>query len=913
MSLLHGLKIKEVLQSKFTYFSQRRGGAVRNLYKISRCAVAPPREIKFLLIILLFMQCTNVHAQEAKVFSKYNYYTSEKEVTIIGELHSTSSTDYTLSVYRDDKLLVTSGTLNNNLISVKIPLSEFALGHTTLMCNLSAKNKIIQKDSIAIVRLQPKINEVKIDLQTGGIIADGLPFFPFGFYCRPVSHLPEQEVSHGFTMIGPYQSNLPETYEERKAYMDRCAQVGMKVQYSVNSLIGWGHNGAKGLDLPEEKKLEILRNEVIAFRDHPALLSWYMNDEPDGQGRPPAVLEKAYQVIHELDPYHPISVVFMLPSKFSLYRNCMDIAMTDPYPVPGPLNMVEQFVKQMNKDFRHEKSIWLVPQAFGGQEMWAREPTPKEIRLMTYLGLVNGINAVQYYTHAPGNLNPQSVSAWSVCSDIAVEVNQMSSFLLSDETAIPVTSNDSMVVVKSFSYQGNLLVLAVNRENQPQSIAIQINKAGNKWEGSSTASLWFENREINLQDGRINDMIDALGTRVYLIKAKPVEETTKIYPGNLTVNPGFEKIVSPGLPIGSNTKRSFPDKQEVGASFFVDPRQSMDGMFSLRLITPVDSNGDKIRLLPIVLKAKNSYTISIWAKAKDQERMPSFRISVEGPGQEKVFKLTKDWQLYSFILKSDSSFSAALVCFDLLTAGTAWFDLIQVTPDPLISYSIGKDKLATVSITTATPGAEIKYWMSNGMADSTPITYKQPFPVNKPGMLQAGLFVNNKEIARAGTLIPISKALGKPVELQSEYAPQYAGSGSSSLTDGMMASTAFKDNKWLGFLGKDVTAIIDLQQSETIHSVTVNFLLDPNSGIYLPPKISVYVSENGKDFQLAGTYTNTEAPRMGEPGLRSVVINNKGVKARYIKVKADAFGDIPEGFLFKGTKSWIFVDEIMVE
>jgi hypothetical protein len=26
----------------------------------------------------------------------------------------------------------------------------------------------------------------------------------------------------------------------------------------------------------------------------------------------------------------------------------------------------------------------------------------------------------------------------------------------------------------------------------------------------------------------------------------------------------------------------------------------------------------------------------------------------------------------------------------------------------------------------------------------------------------------------------------------------------------------------------------------------------------------------------------------------------------------DAFGEIPEGYLFKGTMSWIFIDEIMV-
>src|SRR4029077_19688220 len=98
-----------------------------------------------------------------------------------------------------------------------------------------------------------------------------------GFYCRPVAQLPEQEVTHGFNLIAPYQSNLPATLEERKAYMDRCARLGMKVQYSVNSLIGSGHNGAKGLNLTDDERFELLKKEIITFRDHPALLSWYMN------------------------------------------------------------------------------------------------------------------------------------------------------------------------------------------------------------------------------------------------------------------------------------------------------------------------------------------------------------------------------------------------------------------------------------------------------------------------------------------------------------------------------------------------------------------------------------------------------------------------------------------------------------
>jgi hypothetical protein len=451
--------------------------------------------------------------------------------------------------------------------------------------------------------------------------------------------------------------------------------------------------------------------------------------------------------------------------------------------------------------------------------------------------------------------------------------------------------------------------MAVNKDNKPKSIRIGLNDTYNQWAGLSKALLWFENREIDFRDGQLEDMIDAQGTRVYLIKGQAIAASPGIYPGNLTYNPGFEKIVNPGLPAGSNTKTSFPKRGDPAASFFADPRQSVEGMFSLRLITPADSSGDRIRLLPIVIKAGNSYTVSVWAKAKPQEKMPSFRLLVEALRQEKVFQLTTEWQRYSFIVYSDTSYSAAIVSLDVLTRGTAWFDLIQVSPDPVINYTINNDKTALVTLTTITPDVNIKYSI-DGAKETV---YTKPFVIGKAAIVQASLYMDGKRVAQAGVFIPVNKALGKPVTLETTYAPQYAGSGAASLTDGLMATTAFKDNKWLGFLGRDVVATIDMQETTVIRSVAVNFLCDPNSGIFLPPKLSLYTSDNGKDFVLVDSFVNTMVQRMGEPHLQILRLDGKKIKARYIRVVADAFGEIPEGYLFKGTLSWIFTDEIMVE
>lgn len=864
------------------------------------------------LVVRLFLSglllvTGHLYAQSLKVFSKYNYYTAENEVMILGDPGNGPADHLRLSVYKSDELLGSTDSLINGLLRIRLPLIGFAPGRTTLQYTVSNNGQVIRRDTIDIVRLRPKSNEVKIDLQTGGLIADGLPFFPFGFYCGGNVLGLANEVTHGFTHMAPYQSNLPETFAERKAYMDRCAQVGMRVAYAVNSLVSSGHNGARGLPLTEDQKLEILKNEIMAFRDHPALLCWYINDEPDGQGRPPALMEKAYQFVHELDPYHPVSIVFMLPPKFGLYRNSMDIAMTDPYPIPGPVSMVEEHVQELNKLYTHEKSVWLVPQAFGGQEMWAREPTPKEIRVMTYIGLVNGVKGIQYYTHAPANLNPQSVAAWSACSDIAVEVQQMAGFLLSDEVAPAVRSSDPQTEVRAFAHNGDLLILAVNKENKPKSVRIQV-APGKWWMDSSAARLWFENREVGFMGGELEDMIDAMGTRVYLVKGES-SEPSLIYPGNLTANPGFETIVSPGLPVGSNTKMSFAKKGDPAASFFADPREHKEGAFSLRLVTPVDSSGSRIRLLPIVIKAGNSYRVSIWAKAKQQDRMPVLRLALEGPRQEQTFTLTNEWQSYSFLLRSDSSWSAAIVNIDLVTAGTAWVDGVQVNADPVISYTIGQDNKALVSLASTMPGAALRYSLSGGKET----VYAKPFRVNKAALVQAGLYTDGKPVANASLFVPVNKALGKTVTLQNAFAPQYAGSGAASLTDGLMGSTAFKDNKWLGFLGRDVVATIDMQEAVTVSSVAVSFLCDPNSGIYLPPELSLYTSDNGKDFVLAYTLVNKTAQSMGEPFLQIMRLDGKKVKARYIRVVADAFGEIPDGYLFKGTLSWIFTDEIMVE
>lgn len=853
---------------------------------------------KVMLSALLCIWGVVLHAQ-VKVFTRYNYYLTEKEGSIICILPDQANYKLNLSL-RNEKLATTAKTEGQRL-STQFNLDALPTGTTVLHYVLEKGDAIVQKGDINIVKLAPKANAVQIDQLTGGLIADGLPFFPFGFYCGPAGDLPEREVTHGFNMIGVYQGNLPDGLAERKGYMDRCAQVGVKVQYGVNSLIGSGHNGDKGLDKTEEEKLALLKSEVLAFKDHPALLSYYINDEPDGQGRPPAILEAAYQLIHELDPYHPVSIVFMMPQKANDYKNTMDIAMTDPYPIPGPADKVMDDLTQYTTAYQYEKSVWLVPQAFGGQEMWNREPTGAEIRLMTYMGLIGGAKGIQYYVHAPGNLNPQSVSAWSAASNVAVETAQMTSFLLSADVAPAIHADDPKILTKAYSYQGNTLLIAVNNENKPKAYTLTTSLQEN-----ATAQCWFENREVALENGVVHDIIDAYGTRVYLILKDAV---STIPADNMTLNPSFEKIVSPGLPIGSNVTSTSNRKADVGASFFVDPRQHADGMFSLRLITPVDSGGNKIRLIPMVMTKGNSYTVSIRAKAKAQEHMPTFRMTIDAMEQDHTYTLTPEWEAYNFTFQAPASSTTAILTLELIEQGTAWFDLLTASPDPVITYQINDDRTATVNINTNS-NKEIRYAI-NQLPDAQSPLYTKPVAMHAAGTISAGIFDHGKQIAGSNTFVPVNLALGRKVTIAQPFAPQYAAAGDSTLTDGNMGTTAFKCGKWLGFSGKDLDATIDMGNTTPIKRVIASFLCDPNSGIFLPKEVAVYTSRDGKKYKLAGKVYNTRNVR-GEPYLQQFSIPVKE-NARYVRITGKAFGAIPEGYLFVGSTSWLFTDEILVQ
>ena len=129
------------------------------------------------------------------------------------------------------------------------------------------------------------------------------------------------------------------------------------------SVAGLGGAGKKREgNISKQEKMELLKQEILQFKNHPALLGWYICDEPTGHGTKPDELKNLYTFIKKLDPYHPITIVFMNPDRAHEYSECMDIVMADPYPIPhNPITKVSDVTAQLFNEFRFMKPVWVVP------------------------------------------------------------------------------------------------------------------------------------------------------------------------------------------------------------------------------------------------------------------------------------------------------------------------------------------------------------------------------------------------------------------------------------------------------------------------------------------------------------------------------------------------------------------------
>lgn len=565
---------------------------------------------------------------------------------------------------------------------IPIDLDAVADGTHPVQCALTADGEALARGEASIRKAPAKPNEVKIDNRTRGLIVDGKPFFPFGFYIHRGRYFDQEDPQYvlrlegafGFNMICVYQ-NFDFNFRREvrtlvKDFLDRADATGFRMHYDIRNMTD---------QEPTQELAAQIAEDVEAHRDDPALLCWYLSDEPAGRGNPPDRYIAHNRQVKELDPYHPTTMVFCVPSKAHEYADGMDILMVDPYPIPrGSVTAVADTVDLVRNATGGAMPIWCVPQAFGGGEAWAREPSWQEQRCMTYMAIAHGATGIQYFIRRPPHQSPFVDGMWAECRKMAREIRELTPALLSHEPQPQVepTEPTADLHLTARRYNGHAYVLCVNSAQEPRTITLRCSETPTQ----PQAEVMFENREVPVSaEGVIEDMIDALGVRIYRYQVGEEEVGPVVLePANRMTYGGFESAVNPGIPDGCRV--NYPE--QTGAGWGTDPQEAVEGTHSLFLRATEDEAPLSAILFPASL-ATGNYEVSLYLKA-DRPGMTA-RIGVSGwrtwkESETATVDVTGEWTKHTIPLQMPVDEPRVHVSVRPEQRGTLWVDAVQIVP-----------------------------------------------------------------------------------------------------------------------------------------------------------------------------------------------------------------------------------------
>jgi len=236
-----------------------------------------------------------------------------------------------------------------------------------------------------------------------------------------------------------------------------------------------------------------------------------------------------------------------------------------------------------------------------------------------------------------------------------------------------------------------------------------------------------------------------------------------------------------------------------------------------------------------------------------------------------------------------------------------------ITETATIKSEYDKQQGFIISIETDSE-SEVRYSLDGNEPTAQSALYTGPFTINEDAPIKAKVFIDAEpSLLTSEAKIIKHLATGKNVKYKYPYNERYSAGGDLGLVNGVFGSTNFRDGNWQGFQGEDLDIIIDLADSKDVSGVHIHCMQIVNSWIVLPKGLEIYISENGENFTKVASAENEIPIEINNKVIHELSIRFEPIKTQYIKVIAKNFGPLPDWHVSAGEKSWLFVDEIIVE
>ena len=191
--------------------------------------------------------------------------------------------------------------------------------------------------------------------------------------------------------------------------------------------------------------------------------------------------------------------------------------------------------------------------------------------------------------------------------------------------------------------------------------------------------------------------------------------------------------------------------------------------------------------------------------------------------------------------------------------------------------------------------------------------YATPFFIDKSCTIKTKMYFEN-DSSSTNTANFIKKPNNWTVHIRNKYSKQYSAGGDRGIIDGIYGDVNWKKGEWQGYQYKDFECVVDMKVKKTITNVSLDFLQDTKSWIIFPTKVEIYISDDGMKFTLTDSVVVKFDPK--DYNIQTKKIEKQlstKQNARYIKLIAKNFGELPEWHAGAGDGAYLFVDEIEIK
>ncbi len=224
-------------------------------------------------------------------------------------------------------------------------------------------------------------------------------------------------------------------------------------------------------------------------------------------------------------------------------------------------------------------------------------------------------------------------------------------------------------------------------------------------------------------------------------------------------------------------------------------------------------------------------------------------------------------------------------------------------------------KKIKVSIDEYQEGTKVYYTTDGSTPDSKSNLYEGPISIENTTTLKAiACLASDPDICSGVTSGTFHKLRNHwSVKVDGDYLPQFSGGGKDALIDEIRGDVNWRKGAWQGYQGQDFEAVVDLGKEQSIKKLSIGFLQDIGSWIFLPREVDYFLSSDGKKFKHIVTVDNSVSDSDETVLIHEFSSAIRKQSARYVKIKATSYGKLPSWHAGKGGQSILFVDEISVE